>query len=88
MSFVFRGIRLPEDTKDSIDRYVRQGVAPGGFLEAVIENDLKGACGAADETNLPALPAIVAYFYNECPARCWGAKGAMVKWLAHMDTLR
>ncbi len=58
---------IPSTTQASITRYVEQGIKPGGFLTAVLSNDLRNATGRADEQNLAALPAIVRWFANQCP---------------------
>lgn len=79
--FVFRGVTLPDSTRAVIEDYIRLGKRPGLFLESVICNDLKKAIERADDVNLPALPAIVAYFYNEAPAICWGSKEIMEAWV-------
>ena len=79
--YTFRGITASHEIIDSIDRYVLAGIPTGDFLLACIENDLHGAVSHADEENLPAIPAIMAYLYNECPSGCWGAKGAMKAWV-------
>lgn len=61
-------------------RYASQGVIPGKFLNAVICNDLQGAIGHADDTNLANLPAYTAFFYNEMPTGCWGSEKKMIEW--------
>lgn len=63
---------IPQRTIDTIDNYVLHGLEPGGFVTAVLCNDLAGAVGTADRENLAALPDIVKYVYNECPSDCWG----------------
>lgn len=63
---------IPQRTLDTIDNYVLHGLEPGGFVTAVLHNDLAGAVGTADSWNLAALPDIVRYVYNECPSDCWG----------------
>ena len=82
MSYQFRGIFVPELTKQTIDNYVRLGIPTGDFLEAVINNDLRRAFAFADEQNTHAMSAIVAYFYNECPAGCWGTPTSYDEWLS------
>ena len=72
---------IPERTKQAIDQYVSAHTPRGGFLTAVLSNDLKGAFGRADEENLRNLPAYVAYLYNEAPAMCWGSKERMEAWM-------
>jgi len=78
--YKYSGMELPSHTAGAIERYLEHGLAPGGFLTAVIENDLRGACYRADDQNIKAIPAIVAWFYNHAPARSWGFENAVTKW--------
>jgi len=73
---------IPAHTKAALDRYVNDRIVPGGFLMAVLSNDLFGAVGYADSHNLAALPDIVKYVYNELPSGCWGSKEAIWKWVS------
>ncbi len=66
--------------KNALDRYIRAGECLGHFLSAVVSNDLKEACGRADDTNLPFIPLYVQYLYNEAPGACWGSKERMEAW--------
>ncbi len=61
--------------------YVVAGVPVGSFLEAVITNDLKEACGRADDLNRYHLFDIVSLLYNEVPMKCWGSPAAYVAWV-------
>ena len=79
--YVFRGITLPGNLRESIDRYVNERVPTGGFLRACINDSLRDAVVRADEDSLVAIPAIVGYLYNECPAFCWGRAGAWEEWI-------
>ena len=81
MSYVFRGVTLPDHLKESLDAYVQRGRPTGSFLEACIENDLIGAINRADDDNLYIIPAIVGYLYNDCPRGCWGQRGAHDEWV-------
>ena len=72
---------IPEHTKAALDRYVNDRILPGGFLIAVLSNDLFGAVGKADKENLAALADIVRYIYNEIPCSCWGNKEIIWKWV-------
>jgi len=71
---------IPQRTLDSLDRYVRHHVPTGGFLLAVLTNDLFGAVGNADSENLAALPEICRYVYNELPSESWGNKTKVWAW--------
>lgn len=67
-----------------IEVYVRQGAPLGGFLEAVVSNDLKEACARADHINQPKLFDIVNWLHNEVPSwpvRCWGSLDAYRQWI-------
>jgi len=59
--------RIPALTMDGFKRYKR-GCPPGHFLTAVIENDLLGAVGHADDDNARALIQIVLYVHNRLEA--------------------
>lgn len=64
---------LPEHLRGGLLAYVLHGIQPGGFLCAVIENDLCEAVCRADSTSLPALPAAVRWLYQYAPGPCWGS---------------
>ena len=64
----------------SLVRYVMGGSAVGGFLQAVISNDLKGAVNRADSGNLPLIPVVVCWLYNKAPSNCWGSVEAYDEW--------
>ena len=66
--------------KASIDRWVSDGVPTGGFLEAVLSNNLKQSIGLGDDSAIDNLPHIVAYLYNDCPFDCWGSYEKLRNW--------
>jgi hypothetical protein len=65
---------IPEHTQAALNRYVEHKIIPGGFLMAVLSNDLFGAVAQADSENLAALPEIVKYIYNNIPSNAWGTR--------------
>ncbi len=71
--------------KESIDLYVSTGCPTGGFLNSVLENNLKEAIGRADDDALENLPHIVAYLYNNVPGCCWGSPENVKKWYQDFD---
>ena len=73
---------IPERMMGSIRRYIVTGVEPGGFLSAVICNDLRDAVGQADGENLALIPAYVKFFYNDAPSECWGSREKFKAWVA------
>ena len=66
---------------DAAIRYVEKRWRPGGFLTAVLSNDLKEAFGRADEKSRAGLFAIVKWLYNEAPSTCWGNSDRVEAWL-------
>ena len=65
--------KIPPFVKESIDLYVSEGIPPGGFVTAVLENNLMGAFNKADLANQRAIGHIVAYLYNDVPYGVWGS---------------
>lgn len=74
-------MNCPEIVKDSLKLYVERRIPPGGFLTAVLENNLFEAFGRADLTNRHALFDITAYIYNKLPSSCWGSPEKVDNWL-------
>jgi len=67
--------------KESLDKYANERVPPGGFLQAVLENNLMEAMGRADEFNRVALFNICKYVYNNLPVDCHGSPEKVKRWL-------
>ena len=80
---------IPQHTQAALDRYVNHKMLPGGFLLAVLTNDLFGAIARADSENKEALSEICTYIYNELPADCWGNRDIVYKFVedAYYDRL-
>ena len=72
---------IPEYTLDALVDYVQNGRRRGGFIIAVLTNDLFAACGMADDKNLPVLREIVRWLYNVPPSQCYGSKRKMEAWI-------
>lgn len=62
-------------------RYVEQRIAPGGFLKAVLMNDLCAAASRADMMNARALVEHVRFCYNHLPSAAWGCPENYTVWL-------
>ena len=74
---------LPEHIKGGVQRYIENGIPPGSFLTAVIQNNLKESFAWADDINIARMFDIVSFFYNEAPGNCWGSKKDMESWINH-----
>lgn len=75
-------MEIKQETIRSLREYADERIPPGGFIYAVLTNDLMGAFGKADVQNRLSLFEICSYVYNEMPARCYGSKKIVAEWLA------
>jgi hypothetical protein len=71
---------IPYATRQSLVRYLRDGIDPGSFLYAVLTNNLADAVGRADKENLPALKTIVMFLRNRVPSICHGSIENFNQW--------
>lgn len=72
---------MKRSTKETIDNYVEKGWEPGGFVGAVLANDLMGAVGRADAENLRDLIEICQYVHWEIPGNCHGSYQIVRHWI-------
>jgi len=79
--------RLPEHCRGGFLRYLRYGIEPGGFLLAVLANNLREAVGRADETNKRALADYVFVLYNYAPSAAWGSPERVEAWITKAQTI-
>ena len=66
---------IKKSTIQAIDRYANDRCPPGGFVRAVLENNLTQAFNRA------SLREIVKYCYWEIPGDCWGSPEKVRAWL-------
>lgn len=62
---------------DSLRWYANHGRPTGGFLRAVLANDLMQVINRGDESSLEQLPAICRFIYNQLPANTHGSYEAV-----------
>jgi len=72
---------VPEGLREGLIRYIVDHIPTGSFLLAVLTNDLKEACGRADEENKYRLFDLVYFLHNFAPSACWGSKDQVRAWL-------
>lgn len=72
----------PQTVKEALGRYVEHRIETGGFLRAVLENNLKESFQRADSWNLENMAHIVCYVYNVVPRAAWGSPEKVSAWLA------
>ncbi len=71
----------PESVLGGLQRYVLKGIRTGGFLEAVLTNDLIATFSRADETNRECLGETIKFIYYELPSQCWGSPEKYTHWI-------
>lgn len=71
---------IPGYMHGAIVNWIEDGLKPGDFLTAVIDNNLKEAALRADDTNINYLKDYIMWFYNHAPSDIWGFAGATEKW--------
>ena len=74
--------KLPEHIRPGFQEYIEHRIQPGGFIMAVLCNNLVESFGRADEINQGRLFDIVSFLYNEAPSICWGSQEKVEAWLA------
>lgn len=73
---------VPDYMRGDIRRYVLFGVAGGSFLNSLFSNNLMGAFGNADITNLANMQNYFMLLYNCVPCECYRSPEAVAAWCA------
>jgi hypothetical protein len=60
--------------------YIERGEPVGGFLSALLSNDLRGTFERADATNARLVDVYLRFLYNYAPVGSWGSKERFENW--------
>ena len=71
---------VPTHLQPGLVRWIEEGVRPGGFLSAVLANDLAKAMVRADELSLVGLPALSRFISTNAPIGSFGSPKALENW--------
>ena len=71
---------LPSHMREGMRLWMERGICTGGFLSAVLRNDLMGAMEQADIENLHALPQYGRFLYNYAPHGSFGSRENFAAW--------
>lgn len=85
---MFNYEKLPESLRDGMKRYVEDGLLPGHFLTAVLENNLFSAVMRADANNLKELPSIVKWIHWKIPSSSHGSDITVKAWIDSFKPVR
>ena len=72
---------VPPHLQDTIKNYLDHGLRTGGFLEAVISNDLFAAMRRADGISRNNLHGIVQFFWNYTHSNSFGSPKTYSDWI-------
>lgn len=88
MSYLEKYGRIPASTIQALRNYEDYGISPGGFLSALLQDNLIEAAKLADQTSLNTLGAVVDYMFNEMDHECYGSKEKYQEWRASGGAIR
>jgi hypothetical protein len=84
----FMMMQFSEDFKGSMERYLLNGYAPGGFATAMLAGDLERALYSADTHNRRVFWAIAMWVRERAPEGSWGSYEAVDAWCRDTDGRR
>jgi hypothetical protein len=73
---------------EAVENYLMYGLEPGGFLTAVLSNNLFLASSRADHWNRQNLADITKMLYHNLPAGSFGDSQTVKDWLSDKDKRR
>lgn len=79
---------VPEHIRAGITNYFELGLHPGGFVSAVVANDLLRAVQSADHENRKHIPSITRWISYNAPAASRGSWAAFDNWIDDADGVR
>jgi len=79
---------LPPKFQPGLQNYMRDGVPPGDFLQAVLEDRLFEAMGRADDESVHMLKGLCTWIYSYAPSMAWGSPEKCARWSAELAEAR
>lgn len=79
---------IPLAVYDGLKDYRETGCPQGGFVKAVLENNLTRAFMAADPRSTIALRDIVLWCYWNLPEKAWGSPKRYADWIETHEKAR
>lgn len=71
---------IPEHCREGMHDYIMNGIRPGGFLCAVLSNNLIDAFARADSINSARLEDYAKFLSNYAPQECYGSPETVDLW--------
>ena len=73
-------VDLPAHLRGGLQRYIEDGIEPGGFLLACIEDRMKDAAARCSDPSLADLKSVARWLLNYVPALAWGSVEKRIAW--------
>jgi len=80
--------RLPQHIREDFRMYIEQGIPQGGFMTALLSNNLKETFARADERNRTYVADYVTFLYWSVPSNIWGSEENVKLHLQQKQRLR
>ena len=71
---------VPNHLRYGLAGYILWSRPVGGFLTAVLSNDLEGTILRADTDSMVGLRQLVLFLHGEAPATSWGSPEKVERW--------
>ena len=71
---------IPEHLRGGLARHLVHGIRTGGFLEAVLENDLARAAAYGDDRAMAGIKRIIQFLETYAPRGSWGPNASQLHW--------
>jgi len=78
---------VPKNLHDGLEYYLFDHILPGGFLQAVLANDLMLTCARADAVCREHLVEILAFLHFFAPPETYGSPERVLAWAISRDQL-
>lgn len=72
---------IPEHMVMGVRLYLQYGVPPGGFLNALLTNNLVSSFAHADDVNLRCMKQWATWLYAHCPMNARGSQKIVDNWI-------
>ncbi len=75
--------KIPSHFIAGLERYLAFGIHPGGFMRAILSNDLVDVINRADADALSCLRPLSLLVFDCIDTRAWGTRQRVDEWMEH-----
>ena len=76
----YHGYDIPDHTRETLERYLLEGLNPGGFVSAMLALDMQRALQSADTANRNCIWIIGRWILEHAPDGSWGSYEQIKFW--------